>query len=135
MDPCEQATLAASRATYYGAGRRITNTLRRLEFWHGRPTGTFSVPDFCDSSHNNNFFDFSMQAFSGNIPYHHLHNSALVTLSIVQGVLPQRPDSIDDDLWRVLENCWQYDPHNRPSMNVISPWIRLVREQQRLRIR
>jgi len=76
-------------------------------------------------------FDFLVQVFSGSIPYHHLHNPALVTLSIVQGVLPQRPECIDNELWRILENCWKHNPHDRPSMQVISPWIRLVRELQR----
>lgn len=57
-------------------------------------------------------------------------------VGIAQGQLPHRPEKhvIDDGLWQILLNCWKFDPQNRPDMHTVSLWIRLVREQRRVRL-
>jgi hypothetical protein len=62
------------------------------------------------------------QIFTGSFPYSHIHSDASVILSVVAGVRPKRVhcQSVNDELWVLLENCWDAEPNHRPSMNTIS---------------
>jgi hypothetical protein len=44
-----------------------------------------------------------------------------VTIKVLEGLRPSRPDTIpvDHDLWRLLQDCWQATPGDRPSISQI----------------
>ena len=46
---------------------------------------------------------------------------ATVVLKVMQGERPKRPSANDgkimlDDLWELVELCWQQEPFNRPDV-------------------
>ena len=69
-----------------------------------------------------------MQIFTGDRPYNHLAMEPQVILSIIRGEKPHpRPPSreavrrgFDNDLWALAYKCWEFNPGQRPGMNVVS---------------
>jgi serine/threonine protein kinase len=59
-----------------------------------------------------------IQIFTGRIPFPHIKNDAAVVITVIQGGRPQRDRclQVTDDIWKMLERCWDADPKRRPSM-------------------
>jgi Protein tyrosine and serine/threonine kinase len=60
----------------------------------------------------------SMQVFSGFIPFSHIKSDARVIFFVTSGRRPKRQQypQISNDVWRMLEGCWDVEPNRRPSM-------------------
>lgn len=70
---------------------------------------------------------FALEVFTGKIPFGELKNEAVV-YRVSRGVRPEMPRNaqavgLTDDVWTLLESCWQQDPQKRPSMEeVVRRW-------------
>ncbi|ELU40226.1 Vegetative incompatibility protein [Rhizoctonia solani AG-1 IA] len=67
-------------------------------------------------------YALGMEAFTGAVPYYpECSRDFQVLLAVQQGVLPTRPvsqlpnDSKGDQMWSLLETCWDREPDARPS--------------------
>ncbi|KAJ7359501.1 kinase-like domain-containing protein [Mycena albidolilacea] len=54
-------------------------------------------------------------------PFFEISRDITVTIKVLEGLRPSRPDTIpvDHDLWRLLQDCWQATPGDRPSISQI----------------
>jgi len=60
------------------------------------------------------------QIFSGNLPFHSIKHDFHVRDMVLEGRRPwsSKPGDIpdlDDEMWQLVERCWEYKPENRPS--------------------
>lgn len=57
------------------------------------------------------------QVFTGHVPFHDIHNDMAVSLKIIRGERPSRPDvaDLDNNMWNSIEDCWKADPKERPT--------------------
>src|SRR5882757_8789106 len=70
------------------------------------------------------------------LPYHEIVNDHSVIPKISRGELPIRPrsqsdpfptlDTIDEEIWRLLKLCWNFDPERRPSCQQIMGHLGLI---------
>ena len=67
-----------------------------------------------------NAFFILTQAFTGNVPFHPYSPPAAM-LAILGAKRPERPTNpnLTDELWELMEHCWNQDPHLRPEMSVV----------------
>lgn len=58
------------------------------------------------------------QIFTERMPFSHIRNDLRVVLAVLAGDRPRRPHcpQINDDMWEILQSCWEFDPSQRPSM-------------------
>ena len=60
------------------------------------------------------------QIFTGRVPFHEL-SEVQAMLAISQAKKPSRPDyntdELPDDLWKIMERCWDSDHYKRPHAN------------------
>lgn len=73
-------------------------------------------------------WSFSMtviEILTGSIPFSHIKNDANIILSVTSGGRPRRElcPQINDDIWAMLERCWDADPTQRPSMDNLSQFF------------
>jgi len=74
---------------------------------------------------------FAVEVFTGKIPFEDQKNEAVV-LRISRGGRPEMPGDaqavgLTDEMWKVLESCWQQNPKRRPTMEeVVRRWQRFV---------
>lgn len=67
----------------------------------------------------------SIEIFTDNVPFSHISNEAYIPLVIRDGSLPTRPETnismggLSDEMWNLMNQCWQRDPESRPSMSEI----------------
>ena len=52
---------------------------------------------------------------SGKIPFHN-HADITVFLKVLKGEHPPRGVGFTENLWKMLEMCWSFQPNNRPSI-------------------
>jgi len=54
---------------------------------------------------------------TGSLPYSQYLNEAAVAVAIWNGEQPKRPSGevVSDELWAVIQQCWDEDPTKRPS--------------------
>ena len=59
-----------------------------------------------------------MKIFTGAVPF---SNCSVVTSAthIIQGKRPPRPTNpaLTDDLWALMQRCWDQEPHSRPQVS------------------
>ena len=79
------------------------------------------------------FAMFTMEVFTGKIPFEGLRNEAVV-LHILGGGRPEVPANAQDlgltgEMWRLLQRSWHQDPKKRPIMKeVVKIWHRLAKD-------
>ena len=63
---------------------------------------------------------------TGEHPFSHIKRTSEVLIRMQQGDRPRRPTDpeivargLDDNLWRLLEQCWQEDPAVRPKIEEV----------------
>jgi len=58
----------------------------------------------------------SIQAFTGAVPFSGGGNTAPM-FDIMNGTRPPRPThpTVTTELWTLMQNCWNQDPHLRPA--------------------
>lgn len=68
----------------------------------------------------------TLQVFTRKIPFYQYTNDHMLTLGLLQRQeIPIRPipenecDKIDDYMWDILRNCWDYIPSKRPTIEEI----------------
>jgi hypothetical protein len=61
------------------------------------------------------------------MPFSHIKSDASVILSVVAGGRPKREGCllITNDIWAMLEACWDVEPNRRPSMTTVSRFFAL----------
>ncbi|KAJ7795792.1 kinase-like domain-containing protein [Mycena olivaceomarginata] len=61
------------------------------------------------------------EILTGKAPFFEISRDITVTIKVLEGLRPSRPDTIlvDHDLWRLLQDCWQATPGDRPSISQI----------------
>ncbi|XP_032650077.1 tyrosine-protein kinase Fes/Fps-like [Chelonoidis abingdonii] len=71
------------------------------------------------------------EAFSlGTIPYSNLSNTQ-TREAIEQGVRLDPPEQCPEDVYRLMQRCWEYDPWKRPSFSTIHQELISIRKRQR----
>lgn len=67
----------------------------------------------------------SLQVFTGAVPFNESLPPAAM-LAIVTGKRPPRPphQTLTNDLWALMQRCWDQDPHLRPEVSVVSKFLR-----------
>jgi len=63
-----------------------------------------------------------IEILTARIPFLHLKSDASVVLFVTSGGRPLRHHSpqINDQIWAMLERCWNIDPTQRPSMAILA---------------
>ena len=66
----------------------------------------------------------SVEVFTGKIPFEEQENEA-VALCISRGGRPEMPDNaqavgLTDEIWNLIESCWQQNPEKRPTMEEVT---------------
>ncbi|KAJ7587898.1 kinase-like domain-containing protein [Mycena floridula] len=61
------------------------------------------------------------EIFTGQVPFHELSNDIAVSLKIIRGSRPARPETplMEDDVWNLIRDCWKQDPDDRPTAEQI----------------
>jgi serine/threonine protein kinase len=61
------------------------------------------------------------QIFSGQVPFHDKQNTVAVITAITTDERPPRPthQELSDQLWELIEKCWQTDPSHRPTIREV----------------
>jgi serine/threonine protein kinase len=100
-------------------------------------TWRFWAPEIMNDEHGiqrvttaTDVYAFAMtviQIFTGHLPFSHIKSDAKVVLTVITGGRPQRGHcpQITDDIWGILETCWDVDPTRRPSMARLSEFFNL----------
>ena len=65
-----------------------------------------------------------VQIFTGALPFS-ASSSFIAALAIVRGNRPPRPThpTFTDDLWKVMQCCWNQDPCLRPTISEVVPQV------------
>lgn len=65
------------------------------------------------------------QIFTGEPPFAELESDISVILAVMRGKMPKRPEGdaikygLDDDMWKLITDCWSPAPSDRPSMDAV----------------
>uniref|UniRef100_A0A8C8VHP2 Tyrosine-protein kinase n=1 Tax=Pelusios castaneus TaxID=367368 RepID=A0A8C8VHP2_9SAUR len=71
------------------------------------------------------------EAFSlGAIPYASLSNTQ-TREAVDQGVRLDPPEQCPEDVYKLMQRCWEYEPWNRPSFSTIHQELIVIRKKQR----
>lgn len=78
-----------------------------------------------------------LQIFTEKVPFHYIADERDVEMQVVfKNIHPRRPKSalrfgLTDDVWTLMEKCWDRLPSDRPSMKTVaSQLIQIKRRQQ-----
>ncbi|KAF9462846.1 kinase-like domain-containing protein [Collybia nuda] len=69
-----------------------------------------------------------VEVFSGEVPFKHLNEGAVIVEVLIRHKHPPRPEGpgtlqLSDALWDMIESCFARDPTARPSMNCVHNFI------------
>ncbi|KAF7357977.1 hypothetical protein MVEN_00844500 [Mycena venus] len=53
------------------------------------------------------------EIFTGTLPFHELSTDVAVMYHVMQGERPQRSSSIPEEVWNLMQECWNEDPQDR----------------------
>ncbi|NWR36349.1 FES kinase, partial [Tachuris rubrigastra] len=71
------------------------------------------------------------EAFSlGAIPYANLNNQQ-TREAVEQGVRLDPPEQCPEEVYQLMQRCWEYDPHKRPSFSTIHQDLIFIRKRHR----
>jgi hypothetical protein len=62
--------------------------------------------------------DQPMKIYTGHVPFHKIARDITVMKKVVEGSRPPRPADtsfLSDEIWKVIEMCWNQEPQDRPS--------------------
>ena len=70
------------------------------------------------------------QMYTGRVPFAHRRFYGGVVFDVIRGVRPPRPEcpKLTDDIWTVIQSCWNHDPKKRPTINTVGAWLHLHRQ-------
>ncbi|KAJ3781707.1 kinase-like domain-containing protein [Lentinula aff. detonsa] len=99
------------------------------------PHSTKSSSKFdCHTTTMSDVYSFGMtmlEVYTGQVPFSHRRFYAGVVLDVLRGIRPRRPNaessaSLTDEIWCIIQSCWTQDPSQRPTMESITSWLRLM---------
>jgi len=63
--------------------------------------------------------------FAGEVPFHDIRPTT-VAVGVLSGNRPGRPmhPSLTDDIWNLIEQCWDHDPQRRPDISDVTSYLR-----------
>ena len=66
--------------------------------------------------------------FTGKFPFYEHKREGPIVLAIIAGRRPSRPNQtklpgLDDNVWKLIEDCWKADPTQRPEMSTVLPIV------------
>jgi len=69
-----------------------------------------------------------LEVLTGEVPFAHRRYDTVVILDVIRGTRPPRPaiPAMSDDVWDILQRCWEVFPDNRPSAKLVESWINTV---------
>ncbi|KAM8804739.1 tyrosine-protein kinase Fes/Fps [Eudromia elegans] len=71
------------------------------------------------------------EAFSlGAVPYGNLSNQQ-TREAVEQGVRLERPEQCPEDMYRLMQRCWEYEPCKRPSFSALHQELLSIRKRHR----
>ena len=59
-----------------------------------------------------------MKIYTGHLPFHKFARDSTVMMKVLEGSRPPRPADpslLSDEIWKVIEMCWNQKPQDRPS--------------------
>lgn len=71
-----------------------------------------------------------LELMTGQPPFHYIPADITVAIELANRQLPRRPIAckpLTDELWALLQMCWNKNPHERPSMNQLKLDIKKIR--------
>ena len=71
-----------------------------------------------------------LEIFTGEIPFPKL-TSLIASMRMLKGGRPEQPPTIPIDLWTLLQQCWNLNPGQRPSMSYVANTLRIIRAGNR----
>ncbi|KAL5496173.1 hypothetical protein ACEPAH_3090 [Sanghuangporus vaninii] len=77
------------------------------------------------------FGSIALEILSGKVPYYYLKHDGQVLIELSKRVKPQRTPSpfLTNDLWDLIEECWNDNPGARPSTARVSSQICLLHQR------
>ena len=65
------------------------------------------------------------ETVSGKVPFHECMDTA-ASVKVIQGERPTRGEAFSDDLWKMLELCWAFQPDDRPNIFDVLQGLQMV---------
>jgi hypothetical protein len=65
-----------------------------------------------------------LQLLTQHKPFSNIRNDLAVIFHVQSGGRPKRENQIKDEIWHMLEKCWNADPKLRPSMADLANFFR-----------
>jgi hypothetical protein len=62
---------------------------------------------------------------TGNLPFSENRHLFYISFKFDQGERPSRHPALTDNLWNLLDKCWQKNPDSRPYMDVVAEVVSL----------
>jgi len=89
-------------------------------------TPRWAAPEVLDEkphSKEADVYSFAMvmiEVFTGAVPFSHRTTNAVI-LDVMDGFRPPRPThpTFTEDLWALMQNCWDQEPHLRPEASEV----------------
>ncbi|KAF9789483.1 kinase-like domain-containing protein [Thelephora terrestris] len=114
-----------ARITDFGLAT-VTQNLESIRTASGEQgyTARWTAPEILNEegtySKEADVFSFAMvmiEVYTGVAPFHQ-SNATAVVLAIMKGTRPPRPTHprFTSDLWRLMQHCWDQNPHSRPEV-------------------
>ncbi|KAF9789481.1 kinase-like protein [Thelephora terrestris] len=117
-----------ARITDFGLAT-VTQNVDSFRSTAGEPAHTprWTAPEILggEGSHSTeaDVFSFAMvmiEVFTGAVPFNRSPSAAAMVM-IMKGERPPRPthQELTNDLWKIIQQCWNQDPHLRPEVSKI----------------
>lgn len=68
-----------------------------------------------------------LEVMTGEHPYSHIRYDTAVITVVGRGGLPRKPPEFSEDLWSLLESCWNRVPEKRLTAEMLSSWLDVLR--------
>ena len=113
---CAGALRVGGRSLYQGIGL--------IFFWNGRVRGT--VPSHTFTGHVTHQY----KILAGVFPFANSPPTT-VAVDVLSGKRPERPNhpGITDELWDMIQRCWDQEPQERPGMADVARDLRSIVQQ------
>lgn len=109
-------------------------------------TSRWQAPEIVNRSQNGNgepvvdskaadvfaFGMFTVEVFTGKVPFEELKKNEEVVLRISRGSRPEKPQNaqavgLTTEMWKFTESCWHQNPKKRPNVEeVVKRWQKFV---------
>ena len=63
-----------------------------------------------------------MKIYTGRLPFHNVTRDSTVMKKVLEGSRPPRPTDtglLSNEIWKVIEMCWNQEPQDRPNAELV----------------